>query len=63
MYLSIVILPLLGSMVSGFFGRKVGVSGAQLVTCLNVIITTILALIAFIEVGFNNSSVFISLFR
>jgi NADH-ubiquinone oxidoreductase chain 5 len=63
MYLSIVILPLLGSMVSGFFGRKVGVSGAQLVTCLNVIITTILALIVFIEVGFNNSPVFIDLFR
>ena len=25
MYLSIIILPLLGSIVSGFFGRKVGV--------------------------------------
>ena len=33
MYLSIIILPLLGSIVSGFFGRKVGVSGAQLITC------------------------------
>ena len=28
MYLSIIILPLLGSIVSGFFGRKVGVRGA-----------------------------------
>ena len=27
MYLTIVILPLLGSIVSGFFGRKLGVSG------------------------------------
>ena len=43
MYLSIIILPLLGSIVSGFFGRKVGVRGAQFITCLNVIITTILA--------------------
>ena len=33
MYLSIIILPLLGSIVSGFFGRKVGVSGAHLLTC------------------------------
>ena len=33
MYLAIIILPLLGSIVSGFFGRKVGVSGAQLITC------------------------------
>ena len=26
MYLAIIILPLLGSIVSGFFGRKIGVS-------------------------------------
>ena len=31
MYLAIIVLPLLGSIVSGFFGRKVGVSGAQLI--------------------------------
>ena len=54
MYLSIIILPLLGSIVAGFFGRKVGVSGAQLITCLSVIITTGLAILAFFEVGFNN---------
>ena len=29
-YLALIILPLLGSIVSGFFGRKVGVSRAQL---------------------------------
>ena len=34
MYLAIITLPLLGAIVSGFFGRKVGVSGAQLITCL-----------------------------
>ena len=63
MYLAIVTLPLLGSIVSGFFGRKVGVSGAQLITCTNVIVTTILAIIAFFEVGLNNIPVSISLFR
>ncbi len=63
MYLSIIILPLLGSIVSGFFGRKVGVKGAQIITCLSVIITTILAILAFIEVGFNNIPVTINLFR
>ena len=51
MYLAIIILPLLGSIVSGFFGRKVGVSGAQLITCTCVIITTLLTIITFIEVG------------
>jgi len=63
MYLSIIILPLLGSIVSGFFGRKVGVNGAQLITCSSVIMTTILAVIAFFEVGFNNIPVSIELFR
>ena len=63
MFLSIIILPLLGSIVAGFFGRKVGVSGAQFVTCLCVITTTILAVLAFFEVGFNNSPVSIELFR
>lgn len=62
MYLSIIILPLLGSIVSGFFGRKVGVRGAQFITCLNVIMTTILALLVFFEVGFNNIPVTIHLF-
>jgi NADH-ubiquinone oxidoreductase chain 5 len=63
MYLNIILLPLLGSIVSGFFGRKVGVQGAQFITCFNVILTTILAIVAFFEVGFNNIPVTIELFR
>jgi hypothetical protein len=63
MYLAIITLPLLGSIVAGFFGRKVGVSGAQLITCTSVIVTTLLAIIAFFEVGLNNIPVSISLFR
>nr|AMX22285.1 NADH dehydrogenase subunit 5 [Cryphonectria parasitica] len=63
MYLSIIILPLLGSIVAGFFGRKLGVRGAQIITCSCVIVTTILALLAWVEVGFNNIPVTINLFR
>ena len=63
MYLAIIILPLLGSIVSGFFGRKVGVTGAQLITSLSVIVTTLLASIAFFEVGLNNIPVSLELFR
>jgi NADH-ubiquinone oxidoreductase chain 5 len=63
MYLAIITLPILGAIVSGFFGRKVGVSGAQLITCLSIIITTILAIIAFFEVGLNNIPVSINLFK
>jgi NADH-ubiquinone oxidoreductase chain 5 len=63
MYFLIIILPLLGSILSGFFGRKIGVSGAQLITTSSVIFTTLLAIIAYLEVGFNNIPVSIKLFR
>ena len=63
MYLVIIVLPLLGSIVSGFFGRKIGVSGSQIITCSSVIITTLLAIIAFLEVGLNNIPVSLYLFR
>jgi NADH-ubiquinone oxidoreductase chain 5 len=63
MYLTLIILPLLASIISGFFGRKIGVSGAQWITCSSVITTTILAIIVFFEVGLNNIPVTIKLFR
>jgi NADH-ubiquinone oxidoreductase chain 5 len=61
MYLSILVLPLLGSFVSGFIGRKIGVTGAHLITCTCLILSSILASIAFYEVGFCGSPVSIKL--
>lgn len=63
MYLAMIVLPLLGSITSGFLGRKVGISGAQLITCLSIITTTIFAIFGFIEVGLNNIPVSIHLFN
>ena len=63
MYLVLIILPLLGSIISGFFGRKVGVKGSHLITCTCVILTTILSIFSFLEVGVNNISVDVSLFK
>jgi len=63
MYLATLVLPVLGSTVTGFFGRKAGVSGAQFITCLSVIIATSMATIGFFEVGLNNIPVSFSLFR
>jgi len=63
MYLTLIILPLLGSIVSGFFGRKVGVKGSHLITCASVITTTLIAIVAFFEVGFNNIPVTINIAR
>jgi len=63
MYLALIFLPLLASISSGFFCRKIGVSGAQWITCSSVVITTILAITVFFEVGLNNIPVTIKLFR
>ena len=63
MYLAIIILPLLGSIVSGLFGRKVGVTGSQLVTCSLIIITTFIASIIFVEVTMNDTLVSVFTFR
>ena len=57
MYLSIIILPLLSSLVSGFLGRKVGVTGSQIITCGSLIVTSVLITIAFYEVGICGSPV------
>jgi len=62
MYLAIITLPLLGAISSGLVGRKIGVTGAQLITSGSVIITCFLALIAFYEVGLSLSPVSIKLF-
>nr|QID02749.1 NADH dehydrogenase subunit 5 [Orbilia oligospora]QID02817.1 NADH dehydrogenase subunit 5 [Orbilia oligospora]QID02861.1 NADH dehydrogenase subunit 5 [Orbilia oligospora]QIJ59997.1 NADH dehydrogenase subunit 5 [Orbilia oligospora] len=63
MYLLIIILPLLGSILSGLFGRKIGVSGSQIITTTLVIITTLLAILAYLEVGLNNIPVSLKLIR
>jgi NADH-ubiquinone oxidoreductase chain 5 len=63
MYLTLIVLPLLGSISSGFFGRKIGISGSHIITCGSVILTTFLAILAFIEVGINNIPVTIDVAR
>jgi hypothetical protein len=63
MYLVIIILPLLGSIASGFFGRKIGVIGSHIITSGSIIISTILAVIIFFEVGFNNIPITINIAR
>jgi NADH-ubiquinone oxidoreductase chain 5 len=57
MYLSIIILPLLSSLVSGFLGRKIGITGSQIITCGSLIVTSVLITIAFYEVGICGSPV------
>jgi NADH-ubiquinone oxidoreductase chain 5 len=61
MYLSILVLPLLGSIISGLLGRKIGVTGSHIITCSCLILASILATIAFYEVGINGSPVIVNL--
>ncbi|CAO1638518.1 unnamed protein product (mitochondrion) [Parajaminaea phylloscopi] len=62
MYLSLIFLPILGSITAGLLGRKVGVTGAQLITTTSLVTSTVLCLIAFYEIGLCGSSVTINLF-
>nr|YP_009711095.1 NADH dehydrogenase subunit 5 [Turbinellus floccosus]QGI24490.1 NADH dehydrogenase subunit 5 [Turbinellus floccosus] len=62
MYLSILILPLLGSIVSGLMGRKVGVTGSHVITISCLFLSSVLATISFYEVGICGSPVSIQLF-
>ena len=61
MYLSIIILPLLGSLVSGLLGRKIGITGAHLITCTCLILSSLLASLAFYEVAICASPVSVHL--
>ena len=61
MYLTILMLPLLSATVAGFLGRKIGRAGSHLITCSSLVLTAILALVAFYEVGLCQSPVSIKL--
>lgn len=51
MYLLILLLPLLGSLISGFGGRWLGCYGASIFSTSCVISSTILSILAFYEIG------------
>lgn len=63
MYLNIIILPLFGCIVAGFFGRKTGMTGSWILSCLGVTTTTILAIFGFFDVGFNYNPTYIYIFK
>jgi len=63
MYLSIILLPLWGSFVSGFLGRISGIYGSRIISSLSVIIATLLSISAFFEIGLNNNPISIVLFE
>ena len=61
MYLTLLFIPILGAIAAGLLGRKVGVTGAHIITCTTINVTAVLSLVAFYEVGLCNSPVSINL--
>jgi hypothetical protein len=62
MYLSILALPMFGSAIAGLRGRSIGVTGAHIITTGCLMLSAILAIVAFYEVGLCGSPVSIELF-
>lgn len=58
MYLVIIMLPLLSSLASGFFGRRIGITGTHIITCVSIITTTILCIVAFWSRFKQNTCIF-----
>jgi len=59
MYLTILILPLLGSLLAT--NRKCGMIGGPILSIFCIFITTVLSLIAFFEVAFSQSPISLKL--
>lgn len=62
MYLLLVLLPLIGSILAGLFGRFLGRHGASIISTFCVGLTTLFSWIAFYEVGVCDSPVYFTLF-
>ena len=54
MEILILLLPVLASIISGFFGKFIGDRNSEIVTSLLVSISALLSFIIFKEVTFNN---------
>ena len=61
MYLSIVFLPLIGALITGFFGRFFGYYGACLLSTTCVFLSMVLSLLSFYESFFSESVVHLHL--
>jgi NADH:ubiquinone oxidoreductase subunit 5 (subunit L)/multisubunit Na+/H+ antiporter MnhA subunit len=53
-------MPLMGSFLSGFFGRAIGPSGAGIITLAGVLTSLSISFFAFFEVGLCGSPCYIT---
>jgi NADH-ubiquinone oxidoreductase chain 5 len=62
MYTTIIFLPFLAALLSGLFGRSLGVKGVHIINITCLLITSLLSGIAFYEVILCNSPISVDLF-
>ncbi len=62
MYTAIVLLPLFGAAVAGMLGRFIGDRASELLTSILVILSAVLSVVAFYEVGIGGAPVTVELF-
>lgn len=61
MYLTLLFLPIFGSAIGGLLGRKIGVSGAHIITTSSLIISALLSIVVFYEVALQGYSTTINI--
>jgi NADH:ubiquinone oxidoreductase subunit 5 (subunit L)/multisubunit Na+/H+ antiporter MnhA subunit len=60
MIITIIFLPLLGAIVSGFLGFTIGKRGAQVITVSSIFISMLLSYRMFFLVGFEHNNYFLN---
>jgi NADH-quinone oxidoreductase subunit L len=62
-YVAAIFLPLVASIIAGFFGRWIGDRGAQLVTCVAVLASAVLGIVVYVQVALHGHATTIDLFN
>lgn len=61
MYILVLFMPILSAIVSGLFGRKIGMKGAGVLTSSCIVISFIVSCCIFYETVLNSSVTYIKL--
>ena len=62
MYLLLIFSTLIGSFLSGLFGRHFGIFGSSIITVSCLCISFLISILTFYEVSFKGSFVYVKLF-
>lgn len=63
MYITSIFIPLISSLCTGLLGRKIGVTGAKVVSVLYMFISMIMMMVICYEVVFSQSTVYVELWN